>query len=65
MLQLRYSIQAYQQNSNDQAKEANGAAKDFNNEDLDKEDRVRCIRECSSRSNLQEKLFLVCDWLNM
>ena len=48
--------ETYQQNSNDQAKETNSAAKDLNNQNLDEEHRVGRIRESSSRSNLHQPI---------
>ena len=47
--------ETYQQNSNDQAKETNSAAKDLNDQNLDKEHRIGCVGKSSSRSNLKTK----------
>ena len=45
-------MHAYQENSNDQAKETDRASKDFDNENLHKECRVGCVRQSRTRSNL-------------
>ena len=55
--------ETYQQNSNDQAKETNSAAKDLNDQNLDKEHRIGCIGKSSSRSNLENKTIAL--WLNL
>ena len=44
----------YQEDRNDEAKETNGAAEDFNDEYLDEECWIGSIRKSSSRSNLRK-----------
>ena len=47
----------YQEHSDDQTKETNGASKDFHDEYLDEERRVSSVREGRSRSNLNRFIF--------
>ena len=44
----------YQEDRNDEAKETNSAAEDFNNEYLDEKCWIGSIRKSSSRSNLRK-----------